>query len=107
MTPSFGRECGRDAALSPQSQRAIRAVRALAPSGSNAYPKQAGHISPAGVEPAKSGLNPALSRNCDAPSGDEPGRLPYADGRQLSTEGRFVRQAPPGLLRRFVEVFIA
>jgi MOSC domain-containing protein YiiM len=36
--------------------------------------------------------------------GDEPGRLAYADGRQLSTEGRFVRQAPPGLLRRFVEV---
>jgi hypothetical protein len=80
---------------------------ALAPSGSNAYPQQAGHISPAGVEPAKSGRNPALSRNCDAPSGDEPGRLPYADGRQLSTEGRFVRQAPPGLLRRFGEVFIA
>jgi hypothetical protein len=24
--------------------------------------------------------------------GDEPGRLPYTDERQLSTEGRFVRQ---------------
>jgi 8-oxo-dGTP diphosphatase len=39
--------------------------------------------------------------------GDEPGRLPYADGRQLSTEGRFVRQAPPGHLRRSVEVNMA
>jgi len=52
---------------------------------------------PAGVEPAKSGRNPALSRNCDAPTGDEPGRLLHADGRQLSTEGRFAwrRQPPP------------
>jgi hypothetical protein len=66
-----------------------------------------GPYSPAGVEPAKSGRNPALSRNCDAPFGDEPGRLPYADGRQLSTEERFVRQAPPGLLRRIVEVVMA
>ena len=56
------------------------------------YPAQAGQIVPAGVEPAKSGRNPALSRNCEAPAGDEPGRLHYADGRQLSTEGRFVRQ---------------
>jgi hypothetical protein len=58
-----------------------------------------GHISPAGVEPAKSGLNPALSRNCEAPSGDEPGRLPHTDECRPSTEGRFVRQAPPVLLR--------
>ena len=32
---------------------------------------------------AKSGAIPALSRNCDAPSGDEPGRLRRADGTVL------------------------
>src|SRR5262245_23572603 len=32
-----------------------------------AYAPVAGQISPAGVETAKSGANPALSRNCDAP----------------------------------------
>jgi hypothetical protein len=52
VTTSFGGQ--RDAALSPQSRRTMRAVRA-APSGSNAYPQKVGHISPAGVEPAKSG----------------------------------------------------
>jgi len=31
------------------------------------YAREAGHISPAGGEAAKSGANPALSRNCDAP----------------------------------------
>src|SRR6266480_7480544 len=31
------------------------------------YARSAGHISPAGAEAAKSGVNPALSRNCDAP----------------------------------------
>src|SRR5438045_2379614 len=38
------------------------------------YARSAGHISPAGAEAAKSGANPALSRNCDAPLGDESGR---------------------------------
>ena len=38
------------------------------------YARTAGHISPAGTEAAKSGANPALSRNCDAPLGDESGR---------------------------------
>src|SRR5437764_14296030 len=38
------------------------------------YARSAGHISPAGTEAAKSGANPALSRNCDAPLGDESGR---------------------------------
>jgi hypothetical protein len=51
-----------------------------------------GTYSPAGVEASEVRSNPALSRNCEAPPGDEPGRLLYADGRQLSTEGRFVRQ---------------
>ena len=35
---------------------------------------------------AKSGLNPALSRNREAPEGDEPGRLPL-DMKKLSREG--------------------
>ena len=30
---------------------------------------------PGTADEAKSGFNPALSRNCDAPPGDEPGRL--------------------------------
>jgi hypothetical protein len=37
------------------------------------------------------------------PFGDEPGRLLYTDERQLSREGRFVRQPPPDLLRRLEE----
>jgi cobalamin transport system substrate-binding protein len=41
------------------------------------------------METAKSGASPALSRNCEAPSGDEPGRLLHADERQPSEEGRF------------------
>jgi uncharacterized protein (TIGR00290 family) len=59
-----------------------------------------GHISPGRREAAKSGANPALSRNCDAPSGDEPGRPLAPNERQPSEEGRFVRQPPPGLLLR-------
>ncbi len=34
---------------------------------------------------AKSGVNPALSRNCEAPFGDEPGRL--LAGRRLALGG--------------------
>jgi hypothetical protein len=42
---------------------------------------------------SEAGVNPALSRNCEAPPGDEPGRLLYVDERQLSTEERFAREA--------------
>jgi hypothetical protein len=35
--------------------------------GRGRYARSVGHISPAGAEAAKSGVNPALSRNCDAP----------------------------------------
>jgi uncharacterized protein (TIGR00290 family) len=49
--------------------------------------------------------NPALSRNCNARSGDEPGRPRAPNERQPSEEGQFERQPPPGLLlhrtRRF------
>src|SRR6266542_4380184 len=70
------------------------------------YPRVAGpHIRPAGVVAAKSGFNPALSRNCEAPRGDEPGRPPCTE-RTSALGGRAVRAAPPpGLLppqtRRF------
>src|ERR671936_1568192 len=58
--------------------------------GMMAYAPVAGHISPAGAETAKSGANPALSRNCDAPRhGDEPGRPPCAE-RTAALGGRAV-----------------
>src|SRR6266508_3056829 len=61
----------------------------------------AGTYSPAGVETAKSGANPALSRNCDAPpSGMSQVDRSAPNERQPSEEGRFVRQPPPGLLLR-------
>jgi hypothetical protein len=50
--------------------------------------------------PAKSGANPALSRNCEAPpepGGDEPGRLPPWPQAQSSEEGRVVPRIPTGL----------
>src|SRR5919198_5439534 len=62
------------------------------------YPAQAGHIfPPAGVEPAKSGRNPALSRNCDAPVGNEPGRLACAERLSSRRKGssRGDAEAPP------------
>jgi hypothetical protein len=43
------------------------------------YARRVGHILPAGTEAAKSGANPALSRNCDAPLGDESGRPSCAE----------------------------
>jgi uncharacterized protein (TIGR00290 family) len=51
-------------------------------------------------------VNPALSRNCDAP----PTGMSQVDrfapnGRQPSEEGRFVRQPPPGLLLRRMRRF--
>jgi uncharacterized protein (TIGR00290 family) len=70
------------------------------------YPLEAGQISPAGAETAKAGVNPALSRNCDAPStGDEPGR-PLCAERTPALGGRAVRAAPaagplPPQTRRF------
>jgi hypothetical protein len=61
----------------------------------------AGHISPAGAETAKSGVNPALSRNCDALLwGRARSTVLRRNGRQPSEEGRFGRQWPPGLLLR-------
>jgi uncharacterized protein (TIGR00290 family) len=67
-----------------------------------------GHISSGRCKAAKSGANPALSRNCDAPSGDEPGRPLAPNERQPSEEGRFTRRPPPGfLLRRTRRFFIS
>src|SRR5260370_28895016 len=43
---------------------------------------------------SEAGAIPALSRNCDAPTGDEPGRLRYAEPAAL--EGRAVSTAPAG-----------
>ncbi len=69
--------------------------------GLMAYAQVAGQISPAGAETAKSGANPALSRNCDAPpSGMSQVDRSAPNGRQPSEEGRFVRQPPPGLFLR-------
>src|SRR5437870_12385838 len=62
---------------------------------------------PAGVETAKSGANPVLSRNCDAPPGDEPGR-PLCAERTPALGGRAVRAAaaagpfPPQTRRFFI-----
>src|SRR5207253_1142786 len=56
------------------------------------YARSAGHISPAGAEAAKSGVNPALSRNCDAPFGDESGR-PFCAETNVALGGRAVRAA--------------
>ena len=42
-----------------------------------------------GAEPSEAGAIPALSRNGNAPRGDEPGRLTRADDLS-SEEGRFV-----------------
>src|SRR2546428_11010337 len=62
---------------------------------------------PAGVETAKSGANPVLSRNCDAPPGDEPGR-PLCAERTPALGGRAVRPAaaaeplPPQTRRFFI-----
>jgi len=59
------------------------------------------HNSPAGEEAAKSGANPALSPNCDAPPPGTSQVDRFApNGRQPSEEGRFVRQPPPGLFLR-------
>jgi cob(I)alamin adenosyltransferase len=41
-----------------------------------------------------------LSRNCDAPLGDEPGRLLYVEANRPSEEGRFVRREPASHLLR-------
>src|SRR5207302_5511867 len=46
------------------------------------------------VRVAKSGANPVLSRNCEAPSGDEPGRLSRTDARTGSRGRAVVRQGP-------------
>src|SRR6266542_5996335 len=67
-----------------------------------------GYISPADVTAAKSGPKPALSRNCEALSGVEPGRLPYVE-RTSALGGRAVCAAsaaepPPPLTRRFFMV---
>src|SRR5260370_20332999 len=43
---------------------------------------------------SEAGANPALSRNCEAPTGDEPGRLRYAELAALV--GRAVSTAPAG-----------
>jgi hypothetical protein len=60
-----------------------------------------GTYSPAGAEAAKSGANPALSRNCDAPArGRVRSTLLRRNERQPSEEGRFGRRRPPGLLLR-------
>src|SRR5436309_12633540 len=53
---------------------ARQAERRAAVNEGGRYARSAGHINPAGAEAAKSGVNPALSRNCDAPLGDESGR---------------------------------
>ena len=69
--------------------------------GVMAYAQVAGHISPAGAKTAKSGANPALSRNCDAPlSGMSQVDHSAPNERRPSEEGRFVRQPPPGLFLR-------
>src|SRR5439155_13280315 len=61
------------------------------------------HI-PAGVDAAKSGSTPALSRNCDAPSRGR-ARSPALRRRTSALDGRAVRAVcAAGLLRRFVEV---
>ena len=53
----------------------------------------------AGVAAAKSGFIPALSRSCDAPSGDEPGRLRYTEResprRKGSPHGNQRANSPP------------
>jgi hypothetical protein len=59
-----------------------------------------GHTSPGPCKAAKSGTNPVLPRNCDAPSGDERGRPLAPNERQPSEEGRFERHPPPDLLLR-------
>src|SRR5579884_3568101 len=53
-----------------------------------------GTYPPAGARRSEAGVIPALSRNCDAPSGDEPGRLPSAE--TTSPGGRAARAAPAG-----------
>jgi hypothetical protein len=69
--------------------------------GVMAYARVAGYVSPAGVETANSGVNPALSHNCDAPSSGMSQVDRFApNGRQPSDEGRFVRQPPPGVFLR-------
>jgi uncharacterized protein (TIGR00290 family) len=67
-----------------------------------------GTYSPAGAETAKSGANPALSRNCDAPPGDEPGR-PLCAERTPALGGRAVRAAAAAgpLSSADAEVFIS
>src|SRR5919106_1596924 len=73
-----------------------------------AYARVAGHISPAGAKAAKSGANPALSRNCDAPlSGMSQVDHSAPNERRPSEEGRFVRQPSPASSSADAEVFIS
>ena len=51
-----------------------------------------GTYSPGRCSRSEAGVIPVLSRNCDAPSGDEPGRLHYAEANRPS-EDRAVRSA--------------
>ena len=56
-------------------------------SGAGRILSLSGTYSPAGVEPAKSGCNPALSRNCDAPEGGR-ARSPVLLRRTSALDGR-------------------
>jgi hypothetical protein len=74
--------------------------------GVMAYARVAAHISPADAETAKFGVNPALSRNCDAPRlGMSQVYRSALNGRQPSEEGQFVRQPPPASFFADAEVF--
>jgi uncharacterized protein (TIGR00290 family) len=84
----------------------VSIVKPVTAVGVMTYARVAGHISPAGAETAKSGVNPALSRNCHAPATGMSQVDRFApNGRQPSEEGRFVRRAAAGPLppqtRRF------